>query len=61
MRNKFSYKKERPVIGTHLKRLMANEDFPAPVLPTTPTFSPSPTEQVIPLSTSPSPGLYLVL
>ena len=41
-------------------RARASEDFPAPVLPTIPTFSPDLMEQVKFFKTSGSPFLYLV-
>ncbi len=42
------------------KRAKANDDFPAPVLPTIPIFSPGLTEQEKFLRTRSSPGRYLV-
>ena len=52
---------EPPQISTILVKARLRVDFPAPVLPTIPTFSPAPILTESPLSTSSVFGLYLSL
>lgn len=59
--SKPSINMDPPAASIILNRLRVSDDFPAPVRPTTPTFSLPVMENVIPLRTQSNPSLYLTL